>query len=225
MLRVLTFLMALVVPMISGGHAESDDLSTYWPGDASHALWGRNVMNDTPTVLWFEWQDGYTFRQYNSDPEHLDARCNFDTLSWWDDGYLRYLGTTNVCAHTEVRYDPPIIIMPRLAPQTDWQLPQRADVTVLLDDEIRCRGTMYATASVSGMHVRSVQNTDWLWTKGTVATCPAGMTTHWQEDYTLGTLPLADGGQARGIIESAGGNQDFTVDRWDVRFEQRAALD
>jgi len=123
-LILFTILIILATPYIvkeyqtiSGHAATTYDLKTYFPNTSmfnKYYLEGFNYFSGTPvrSVLWFESQDQWTFKMYNSGPEDVNKRCNYDQLSWWDDGTLRYVKTHNECpGHTpnEIVYDSPII--------------------------------------------------------------------------------------------------------------------
>jgi hypothetical protein len=224
------------------------DLRAYYPNldrYQTQYLEGRNYVPhpDAPdrAVLWFERQDQWTWRMYNWAPEDPGRRCHYDQLSWWDDGYLRYVrtvdGAVDGCGsqRTEIVYDPPIIFLPTVWSGQPWRLDGTSTARYLVDGQRRCEGTTSWTAEIpgveqiapgeAGLHWRTTQTTAWT-TGDVVGGCYAGYATRWQEDYWL-TNQLPDLGgvrQARGLKRTKGGNLDAPATGWDIWMDRWAAL-
>jgi hypothetical protein len=210
------------------------DLRSYYPNaahDVTQYLSGHNYLPDpahpTLSVLWFEAQDAYTYRMYNSDPASIHARCHWDQLTWWPDGYLRYVKTVDTCTGSPVVTNftaAPIIFLPqRWDGVTPWTLAGSAQVTHSVDGLIRCIGTTVWLAQILGweqltprdhaIHWRTTQVTTW--TNGT-GDCEPGTAVRWREDYWLTNALPSPVGAAKGLKRASGGNVDSTIGNWDV---------
>lgn len=218
------------------------DLRDYYPDLARYTtqyLEGDNYGPGGPrfSVLWFERQDDQTFRIYNSDPTSADARCNYDELSWWKDGLLRYVRTVTACRKptTTIEYDPPIIFLPQQWTGRPWRLNGQSTARSFVDGVLRCQGTNAWVAQIVGveqglpgdveLHWSTTQTTTW--TSGSVpGLCYKGGVTHWREDYWL-TARLADPGgvrQGKALWRTMGGNLDRPDLGWDIRMARWAPL-
>ncbi len=231
-------------PLSAGGQAlqftNYIDLASYYPNHELHEsnyLEGFNYTTEPSgrSVLWFEKLDQWSFRLYNSAPEHHSRRCNWDQLSWWDDDTLRYAQTHHECSgstSTDIVYENPIIFLPRYwEVGSAWSFNGSTPAKFYVDDELRCSGTNTYTAEIIGqeeiapgeigIHWRTTQTTFWD-TGDVVGGCFAGYTTHWQEDYWLSDkLPVPDGnGVTKGLKRSKGGNLDNNNSSWDVWFDK-----
>lgn len=164
-------------------------------------------------VLWFERQDQWTFRMYNSAPEHPDARSHWDTLSWWDDGFLRYVGTADAVNGTTT-YDPPIIFLPRTWDGGRWLRAGTSTVTHVFPDGTTKTGRIeWITRIVGADRIRP----HWRWIS--VTYWQNGDITRWVEDYWLGKI-----GRQPAIQHSAGGNLAVPAAQWDVWMRRWAPL-
>lgn len=219
-----------------------EDLRDYYPDLARYTtqyLDGDNftATGPRPSVLWFERQDGETFRVYNSHPGSEQSRCNYDDLSWWKDGFLRYVRTVVACGtrRTEIVYDSPIIFLPRVWDGRPWSLDGRSGAQFFVNGRLRCEGTNAWTAQILGLeelapgdfqlHWRTTQTTAWA-TGDVLGGCYAGTVTHWREDYWLTTrLPDPRGAaRGKGLARTMGGNLDLPDQSWDVRMARWVPL-
>lgn len=217
------------------------DLRDYYPNrdmvDGDMYLEGYNYISGAAqrSVLWFEEGRRGRFKQYNSAPDDPKATCHYDELRWTR--VLRYHVTMDSCGDVERRtkYSPGIALMPRDWEDGDtWKARGTSDATHSEDGDVVCRGETSWSAEVFGwvevapgvfgIHVQSLQTTDW--TEGHSSSgCSAGFTTSWKEDYYLVPgLPVAGGGTANAFKRSLGGNLDVGVGRWDVWFDYWAPL-
>lgn len=253
-LILFTILIVLATPYIvkqyqtiSGHAAPLYNLKSYYPDTNlinKYYLEGFNYVTKSPTraVLWFEPQDQYTFRVYNYAPEDtVNKRCHYDQLSWWADGYLRYVKTVDNCVNptNEIDYGDstgsptsgPIIFLPSTWDGvTNWIRKGSSTATYLQGGVVKCTGVNNWTASivgveqiapgVQGVHWQSAQTTIWQ-TGNLTGQCYAGYTTHWLEDYWLyANLPISGGGTAPALKRSKGGNQDIpNGTSWDIWFD------
>lgn len=205
------------------------DLKSYYPNGAMISSYYLNQTSPRQ-VLWFEKQDQWSFRVYNSAPEDLNSRCHWDLLSWWDDNTLRYSQTHNECAgsiQTDTIYDPPIIFLPSLWDENqNWSLSYKAKIVQKENGVTVCTGTNNYTASIVGwenispgvraLHWRSQQQTTW----DNFGKCADWAPTRWQEDYWLeDSLPVEGGKTAKGLKRSKGGNLDVPSDSWNIWFD------
>src|SRR5262249_8041903 len=141
-------------------------------------------------------QDSETFFQYNWTPP---VTCHSDQLSWWGDGYLRYVRTTDACGNATKVVDyfttnTPIILLPRVWHGGRWHRSGSSPEVVIGDGQVRCTGTNAWVASILGvqriapgqyaLHWRTDQTTTWATGDGTWD-CLAGTVTGWREDYWL----------------------------------------
>jgi hypothetical protein len=217
------------------------DLKSYYPNPdlfKNYYLEGKNYLpnasSPSRSVLWFEPQDQWSFKLYNSAPsDPIYARCNWDLLSWWDDGFLRYSKTHNDCPGStpnDIVYDPPIIFLPKVwNSTTPWSLSASSSATYSENGVVKCTGIINYTGKIlgieqiatnePGIHWNTAQTTSW--TSGNVpGKCATGSITNWQEDYWLtDILPIQNGSTAKGLKRSKGGNIDITSDNWDVLFD------
>jgi len=218
------------------------DLRGYYPNLARYRtqyLEGDSYRPDPShlSVLWFERQDQQTFLVYNSPPDSPQARCRYDELSWWEDGYLRYIQTADACGprRTEIVYDAPIIFLPRRWDGQPWHLDGQSGARYYVDGTLRCVGTNRWTAEILGveqvaqadsdLHWRTTQTTTWS-TGDVSGGCYTGTVTHWQEDYWL-TGRLLDPSGARhgkGVQRTMGGNLDEHDQTWDIRMARWVPL-
>jgi hypothetical protein len=217
----------------------NDDLRTYYPNISvyqSQFLQGGNyapgaynyaAQKPSYAVLWFQAQDQYTFLIHNGAPGGSQASCNSDYLSWWNDGFLRYVKTVNTCNGDTSVIDygtggNPIIFLPQRWNGEPWKL-QGSSPAVYTS--CCSSGTIYCTGSndwqaeifgvdqaapgVFGLHWRTTQTL-----KLNGSGCAP--TTHWQEDYWLvQDLPGPNGPQ-KGLKRTAGGNRDIPWPSWDI---------
>lgn len=219
--------------------ATSYDLKSYYPNInlfKNYYLEGHNYINSqspSRAVLWFEPQDQWSYKMYNSAPEDVNSRCHYDLLSWWDDGFLRYVKTHDECpGHTpnEITYDSPIIFLPRLWDSlVPWVYNGLSGAKYYQNGVLVCEGTNSYKAEIvgleqiapneEGIHWRTTQTTNW--TSGNVpGGCSAGSTTRWQEDYWLtNTLPIQNSTPTKALKRSKGGNLDISGNNWDVWFD------
>lgn len=245
-LLIFTALFLLATPYIVkqyqtiSGHASTVyDLKSYFPNTdfyKNYYLEGKNYVNSqspSRAVLWFEPQDQSTYKMYNSAPEDANSRCHYDQLSWWDDGFLRYVKTHDECpGHTpnEIVYESPIIFLPRSwDSSTPWSFSGQSNAKYYQNGVVACEGTNSYKGEIvgleqiapneQGIHWRTTQTTSW--TSGSIpGGCSAGSTTHWQEDYWLtDILPVANGTPVKGLKRSKGGNLDVASDSWDIWFD------
>jgi hypothetical protein len=217
------------------------DLRDYYPNPSlyqTHYLDGFNHIDPSlpkKDVLWFEKIDEETFRMYNSSPLDPNSRCHYDQLSWWGDGYFRYVKTHHSCPGSipnEVVYEPPIVFLPRTWDETasPWTLTNPVLASYYENGVLRCQGTNTYTARILGweeiapgaraIHWRTNQVTNW--NSGDVpGKCFAGYVTNWQEDYwLLPEIPVEGGGVAKALKRTKGGNLETNADSWDVWFDQ-----
>lgn len=210
------------------------DFKSYFPNMdifSKYYLEGKNTINpNSPAraVLWFEPQDQWTYKMYNSSPSDSIARCHYDVLSWWDDGFLRYTKTHDECpghSPTDIIYDPPIIFLPRMWNGSDlWSLTSSSSATYLVNGSVACQGMINYTGKILGtdslgIHWNTTQTTNWI--SGNVpGNCATGAVTHWKEDYWLTNGMSFENTVARGLKRSMGGNSDITSDNWDVTFDK-----
>jgi hypothetical protein len=228
---------ARAAPAREGAHAPfvGEDLRDYYPNLSrytSYYLEGDDYTPGQPrlSVLWFEPRDQQTFRVYNSPPASAQARCGYDDLSWWGDGYLRYVRTVTACdaPRTEIVYDAPIIFLPDRWDGRPWRLDGRSSARYSIDGRPRCQGTNAWTAEIVGveqvapgdveLHWRTTQTTTWA-TGDVRGGCYAGFVTRWREDYWLTgqlTDPAGDH-RGKGLRRTAGGNLDVHNATWDIR--------
>ncbi|MBI1863598.1 hypothetical protein HYS03_00055 [Candidatus Woesebacteria bacterium] len=215
-----------------------NDLRSYYPNYQMYQkyyLEGFNYVNGNKqrAVIWFEPQDKWSFRLYNYAPEDPNSRCHYDQLSWWDDGFLRYVKTHNECPGTtsnEIVYDPPIIFLPRYwSEKKPWSLNNQSNATYYENGQQVCTGVNNYTGSVIGweeiapgvkaIHWRTTQTTNWK-TGNIQGRCYAGYTTNWQEDYWLiPSMPKQGGESANALKRTKGGNLDVQADSWDIWFD------
>ncbi len=217
------------------------NLKSYYPNPnlfTNNYLEGKNYIKApaTRSVLWFEPQDQWSFKQYNYGPEDVNKRCHYDLMSWWDDGFLRYVKTVDNCpGHTpnEIVYDPPIVYLPRNWDSTlSWSLSGTSTAKYYINNNLTtpvCEGVIGWNASIvgiDGVNIHFVQKDKTTWTKGNLAGhCSPGAVTNWQEDYWLtDVLPIQSGGAAKAIKRSKGGNLDVPSDSWDIWFDKWAPL-
>jgi hypothetical protein len=220
------------------------DLKAYYPNPnlfKTNYLEGKNYVKPaTPTrsVLWFESQDQWSFKQYNYAPTDVNSRCHYDLLSWWDDGFFRYTKTYNGCpgvTPNEIVYESPIILLPRFwNSSVPWSYTGQATAKYYQNGVLKCQGINSYTSQVigleqitpteKGIHWKTTQTTKW--TSGNVpGGCYAGYTTHWQEDYWLtDILPVQNGVVAKALKRSKGGNLDIPSDSWDIWFDKWSPL-
>jgi hypothetical protein len=223
---------------VSSAAVRSVDLKKYYPNTAQYEtkyLEGFNYITGAPqrSVLWFEKQDQWTFKTYNSGPEDINSRCHYDELSWWDDNTLRYSKTHHECpgsASNEIVYDAPIIFLPRYWDKANgkWTYSGSSSAKYYENGGLRCTGTNAYVAEIigeeeiapgqKGIHWRTTQTTSWQ-TGDVAGKCFAGYTTRWQEDYWLSKLPMPNGKLAEGLKRSKGGNLDNSNSSWDVWFD------
>lgn len=206
------------------------DLKAYYSNTAranNYFLDGFNYHGTTSVSnLWFEQQDQYSFKMYNSAPYD---RCHWDLLSWWDDNTFRYSQTHHECGSAvknDTIYEPPIIFLPRYWDGNSWTVSSSSMVKTTEDGVIVCTGTNNYTASIigieeiapgqSGIHWRTQQVTTW----DSFGKCNGWTPTVWQEDYWFyDSLPV-DGGQPdKGLKRSKGGHLVESSDNWDVWFD------
>lgn len=219
------------------------DLSSYYPGLGLRGdyLQGQNSVTSppSPSVLWFERQDRYTFLQYNSRPGSAQSRCNADQLSWWPDGYLRYVKTTNACGSHPNVIDfsgAPIVFLPRTWDGNPWQLSGSSPAVYSVDGVVRCTGTTAWMAQILGveeispgelaLHWRTTQSTRWA-TGDVQGGCFAGTTLRWQEDYWFTRQlpgPRSGPGHRLGLKRARGGNLDVATGQWDIWMNRWASL-
>lgn len=218
-----------------------EDLKSYYPNTnkyGNHYLEGFNHATGNPlrSVFWFEKVDQWSFKAYNSAPENPDARCNWDLLSWWDDGYLRYSQTHHDCPGStpnDIYYDSPIIFLPRYWKGGSWKLTGESGAKYYENGQLRCTGTNRWTAEiigweevapkVKGIHWRSTQITTW--DSGDVlGKCFAGYVTNWQEDNWLAKIPNPSGNLEKALKRSKGGNLDTKSGNWDVWYDKWVKL-
>lgn len=224
---------------VTSAATKTYDLKKYYPNTTQYDkryLEGYNYISGEPqrSVLWFESQDQWTFRAYNSGPEDQNARCHWDELSWWDDGTLRYSKTHHECpgeTASEIIYDAPIIFLPRYwsARQEPWAINGSSGAKYYENGNLRCTGTNNYTAEIigeeeiapgqTGIHWRTTQTTNWD-TGDVPGKCYVGYTTKWREDYWLSKLPLPNGKEKGGLKRSVGGNLDNDDSSWDVWFDK-----
>ena len=219
------------------------DLKSYYPNPTLYTdyyLEGYNYATGTPlrSVFWFEKQDQWSFKAYNAAPENPDAKCNYDLLSWWDDGYLRYAQTHHECPGStpnDIYYESPIIFLPSTwnPKRGQWKLTGQSGAKYYENGVLRCTGTNNWTAEILGweeiapgeqaIHWRTTQITNW--STGDVAgKCYAGYTTNWREDNWLSQIPQPNGGLAKALKRSKGGNLDTQSGNWDVWYDRWAKL-
>jgi hypothetical protein len=243
-LRTLLVALALAVPLLGLGgapaHAQSfagDDLASYYPNTALYQtqyLQGRNYVTDPPgsAVLWFVRQDQYTFLQHNGQPGGPQADCNTDYLSWWPDGFLRYVRTINSCgAHTtDIDYftqNDPIILLPHFWDGNPWTVSGTSTAVYRIDGTVACTGTNAWTARIYGveqmapgelgLHFRTSQTLSL-----TGSACAP--TTHWQEDlWLVQDLPGPNGPQ-KALKRTQGGNLDAGYPAWNIWMDDWAPL-
>lgn len=223
--------------------AESTDLAAMYPNLNAYAtqyLTGHNYLpgpNPAPAVLWFENVDGTTFRQHNWGPPEP---CHSDYLSWWSDGYLRYVKTVDACPGTNpattIDYGTtgsPIIYLPRVWDGGAWSRSGSSPAVYSLGTATACTGTNAWTATIlgwedmapgeRGLHFRSVQTTSWV-TGAVPGGCAAGYATHWQEDYWLVADLPGPAGPTPGLKRTKGGNLDNGAGSWDIWFDRWTPL-
>jgi hypothetical protein len=216
------------------------DLKSYYPNPSlfkNYYLEGKNYVNPqspSRSVLWFEPQDQWSFKLYNSAPGDANSRCHYDLLSWWDDGFLRYAKTHDECpghVPNEIVYDSPIIFLPRFWNNSSipWFYNGQSNAKFYQNGVKKCEGTNSYKAEIvgleqiapneQGIHWRTTQTTNW--TSGNVpGGCSAGSTTHWQEDYWFtNSLPVQNGNSTKALKRSKGGNLDIKTDSWDIWFD------
>lgn len=205
------------------------DLKLYYPNGAMIQNYYLNQASPHQ-VLWFEKQDQWSFKVYNSAPEDPNSRCHWDLLSWWDDNTLRYSQTHNECPKSiqiDTIYDPPIILLPSLWDENqNWSLDYQAKMIQKESGITVCTGTNNYTASIIGwenispgtrvLHWRSQQQTTW----DNFGKCAGWAPTRWREDYWLEDSLSVEGGRtAKGLKRSKGGNLDVPSDSWDIWFD------
>jgi hypothetical protein len=219
------------IPASAGSGFVDDDLSTYYPA-ADGARWylkGSNYVTQPPSyaVLWFQWQDSMTFLQHNGAPDGPQASSNTDQLSWWPDGYLRYVRTINSCASQTTVIDygttgSPIIYLPRTWQGSNWRLDGVSPAVYSVDGQVTCTGSNTWTAQILGvermtptevgLHWRSIQTLN-------LAGSACAPVTHWQEDYWLVRDLPGPTGPTRGLKRTKGGNLDSGIG-WDIWFDR-----
>ncbi len=243
---VFSIILVILTPIITSQYltisqhaAVVYDLKSYYPNTdffKNYYLEGKNYINSqspTRSVLWFEQQDQWTFKMYNSAPEDVNKKCHYDQLSWWDDGFLRYVKTHDECPGqipNEIVYDPPIIFLPRTwDSSTPWSFSGQSNAKYYQNGVVVCEGTNSYKAEIigleqiapneQGIHWKTTQNTSWA--SGSVpGGCSAGYTTQWQEDYWLtDILPTQNSGAAKALKRSNGGNKGVASDSWDIWFD------
>lgn len=234
-------------------NAATVDLKSYYPNPQlfeNYYLEGMNHRdpNEEPSrsVLWFEatGDNGDSFRLYNSGPEDIQNRCNWDQLSWVGD-YLTYSQTHHECNGNDkdVIYDAPIRFLPRYWDDTaPWSYNGSSSVTTTtLSGDPGCTGTNNYTGEIVGyvelqpgvqaIHWRTTQVTEWA-SGNDAPYCVAGGTTNWVENYYLiANLPVEDYAgltAAPALARSVGGNTDAYDDTglwdWDIWFSRWVLL-
>ena len=152
------------------------DLSAYYPGAGLQGMYlsGTNYLpNPATAVLWYQARDSMTFFQYNWG---APVTCHNDQLSWWPDGYLRYIRTTDACGAdtTVVDYftsNNPIILLPRSWDGKPWRVSGSSPAVVTVDGAVKCTGTNNWVSSILGaeqiapgeyaLHSQIKETTDW----------------------------------------------------------------
>lgn len=208
------------------------DLKPYYSDTGraeNYYLDGFNVYGGAHnvSVLWFEKQDQWSFKLYNSTP---GSRCHWDWLGWWDDvNSFRYTKTHDECGSVvkEVIFDPPIIFLPRYWDGNPWTLSGLSSkITTTENGVVVCTGTTSYTPSILGIeeivpgvstiHWRTQQNTKW----DNFGNCAGWADTNWQEDYWFyDSVAVAGGGTDKGLKRSLGGVVGGSPDNWDVWIE------
>ena len=229
------------------------DLKSYYPNPQlfeNYYLEGLNSRdpNSAPTrsVLWFEvtGDNGDSFKLYNSGPEDVQKRCNWDQLSWVGDN-LTYTQTHSECNgdNKDVIYPNQIRLLPRYWDDSaPWSYSGSSSVTTTkLNGDPGCTGTNSYTAEVLGyveiqpgiqaIHWRSTQAIEWA-TGDDAPYCTADSSTNWVENYyMIPSLPVENYQgltSAPGLLRTVGGNSDtFTNDGlwdWDITFSRWTLL-
>lgn len=197
-------------------------------------LEGYNFVTRLPvkSVLWIEQQDKWTYKLYNSDPEDKNGKCHFDQLSWWDDGFLRYVKTFDSCPgskQNEIVYDPPIVFLPKDFDKNrgNWSLSSTSKAKYYENGVLKCEGINNYSNKIleieetkpgtKTVHWQTNQTTKWSF--GNIAgKCFKGFVTRWQEDYWLDYSKLKEQQMIKAIKRSRGGNLDNPKDSWDIWF-------
>jgi hypothetical protein len=241
---LLLLLMFAGAPANAGAVSDSfvgQDLSAYYPGAGLNGMYltGANYVSSPPSsaVLWDQAQDSMTFLQHNWSPSDSKAACHTDQLSWWPDGYLRYVKTTDACGPdtTVIDYGTkgnPIIFLPRVWNGKPWQLSGSSPAVYRINGQVQCTGTDSWVAKILGvdqvapgefgLHWQTRQTTTWA-TGGVPGGCWAGTVTNWQEDYWLVNDLPSPSGPMKGLKRSKGGNLSG-ADNWDVWMDRWAPL-
>lgn len=218
---------AIAVPAQAA--APATDLRAYYPNELVNQdryLEGWNYVTGAPqwAVLWFETMNNGAFKQYNSAPEDVQARCHWDLLQW--SAKLTYSQTHHECGgrNADTLFSPAITIMPKSWNGKPWTASGLSKTTQRENGVVVATGTNTWRADVLGwevispglsaIHVRSSQTTTWA----------NGSVTRWQEDYYLATVPTVGGGTAKAMKRHVGGNLDIASDRWDVWFDRWETL-
>jgi hypothetical protein len=234
-------------------HAAVVDLKSYYPNTQLYENYYLEGMNHrdpnaapTRSVLWFEvtGDNGDSFRLYNSGPEEVQNRCNWDQLSWVGD-FLTYAQTHNGCNgdNKDVIYSSPIRFLPRYWDDTTtWTYNGSSPIsTTTLSGDPGCTGTNSYTGEILGysevqpgvqaIHWRSTQSVAWA-TGNDAPYCVANSTTNWVENYYLiPNLPVENFQgltSAPALIRTVGGNSDTYTNSglwdWDVWFSRWTLL-
>lgn len=204
-------------------------MRTFFPNDTQSA---NHYLLDVspPGLLWFEYMDSSTFRQYNNPPY---KRCHYDQFAWGSDGYMRYVQTVDWCTlgtSTVDSFDPPIVFLPPSWNDAGeaWSTSGSVTQSHFVNGVLTCQGTNTYTNTILGweliapgqwaIHWRTNQTI--CWTLGSCGNC-TNWKTHWEEDWFFITnLPLEEGGTARALKRTLGGNLDISPwPQWDEWFD------
>lgn len=214
----------------------NDDLRSYYPNISQYQTQFLQGGNYTPgaynyvaemaayAVLWFEKRDQFTFVIHNGAPGGPQASCNSDYLSWWNDGFLRYVKTVNTCGSdtTVIDYGTagnPIIFLPQYWNGVPWNLNGSSPAVYSRNGTISCTGVNDWQAQIFGVDEMApgVFGLHWRTTQ-TLRLNGAGCapTTHWQEDYWLVRDLSSPNGPQKGLKRTEGGNRDIPWPTWDI---------
>ena len=209
------------------------DLLTFFPNSnyyKANFLVGTDYVPTTaPAVLWFEYIGNNQFRMYNSSPSSSTARCSYDQFTWNNTSII-YTETKNTCngANTDVKYSKGIVYMPRdWSSVGSWTQSGTSPVTYTASTG-SCTGAVSWTANVPGfvtiapgvntIQTQTVQTTTWATGSDPVSGCGTGVVTHYQDNlYLYNTVKGSNGGTAKGVKRSVGGNLDRynSTGKWD----------